>query len=112
MRACSRKVSTSASSRPFWYWSRYRSAATRRMSGSALTRRIRCSSGETQRSRCAHPAVATGDWETPPLASGMTDSPAGRLAGSALLVAVADPVERLDLVEGVVDGPELFADAF
>ena len=60
IRACSRKADTSASSRPFWYWSRYSNAATSRTSGSALTSRMRRSSGDTQRERNRFGCEAVG----------------------------------------------------
>src|ERR1700722_11433345 len=103
MRACSRNAETSASSRPFWYWSRYSSAATSKASGSAFTNRMRRSSGDTQRARNRLCCGTAGG------ASAVRVLPSGIAGGSVFLVAVADAVERFDVVEVVVAGTELLA---
>src|SRR5580704_15977927 len=76
-------------------------------SGSALTSRMRRSNGETQRLRGAirarrSSAVAVAD-------DGRLNP--GDWSPSAFLVAVADAIQRFDLVEAVVDRAEFFADA-
>src|SRR4051812_14923235 len=106
MRACSRSADNSASSRPFWYWSRYSSVATSNASGSAFTRRMRRSSGDTQCVRYRLGCCEAG------CTNAATVLPSG-ISGcrSVLLVAVADAVERLDIVEVVINRAELLADA-
>src|ERR1039458_3547088 len=115
MRPCSRSTSTSACSSPVWYWSRYSSTATSSTSGSALTSRMRRSSGETQRGRRVDRARRSSAPVVDPSVAPAAED-AGRLnpdaaSPSALLVAVADAIQGFDLVERVVDRAELLADA-
>src|ERR1700733_10944435 len=105
MRACSRSAATSASKRPFWYWSRYNSAATSNANGRAFTSRMRRSSGDTHRARNRRGCETTGG------ASAERVLPSGIRPLSMLLVAIADAVERLDVIERVIHGAELLADA-
>src|SRR5208337_4579289 len=83
------------------------STATSRNSGSALTSRMRRSSGDTQRERG-------------PLRAGRASAAAASDAGrpkpddgsaSALLVTVADAIQGFDLVETIVHAAELLANA-